>query len=60
MVSCSNCGNMLAESATFCYVCNSEQTKGFEQFEVKPKKNNTFLVVMYVVVILILLFIFFG
>lgn len=30
MVSCSNCGNMLAESATFCYVCNSEQTKGFE------------------------------
>lgn len=60
MKPCSSCGNMLAVSATFCYVCKTNQTEGFEQFEVKPKKNNTFLVVMYVVVILILLFIFLG
>ncbi|MUV02132.1 hypothetical protein GN157_00275 [Flavobacterium rakeshii] len=60
MKPCLSCGNMLTQEASYCYVCNTNQAQGFEQFEIKPKKNNTFLVAMYVVVILILLFIFFG
>ncbi|MFL9836916.1 hypothetical protein ABS768_05355 [Flavobacterium sp. ST-75] len=52
MKPCLSCGNMLAEDATFCYVCNTEQKEGFEQFEIKPKQSDVFLKVLCILTIL--------
>lgn len=46
MKQCIRCSNMLAENATYCNVCNSPQTEGFEQFEIKEKPNSVFLIIL--------------
>ena len=43
---------MLTANATYCYVCNSPQTGGFEDFELRPKPNDTFLKVLCVLTII--------
>lgn len=46
MKQCNQCGNMLANDATYCYACNTPQTEGFEDLELKPQYNDTFLKVL--------------
>lgn len=46
MKNCIGCDNMLSEDATYCYVCNTAQTAGFNEFEAKPKPDATFLKIL--------------
>ena len=48
---CTSCSNTLTADAIHCYVCNTEQTKGFEEFEAKPKYNDAFLKVLCILTI---------
>lgn len=56
MKPCIRCGNLIADDANYCNACNSEQILRFEEFEVKPKPNSTFLIVLCVLTILGCLF----
>ena len=46
MKNCIGCDNMLSEDATYCYVCNTAQAAGFNEFEAKPKHDDTFLKIL--------------
>lgn len=52
MKPCINCSNMLTDDAQYCYACNTEQKKGFDEFEIKPKQNSVFLIVLCILTIL--------
>lgn len=56
MKQCNQCGNMLANDATYCYACNTPQTVGFEEFDSKPKYNDTFLKVLCGITIVVAVF----
>ncbi|WP_417366732.1 hypothetical protein [Flavobacterium beibuense] len=43
---------MLAEEASYCYVCNTNQTEGFEHFEIKPQQSDLFLKILCVLTII--------
>lgn len=43
---------MLAEEASYCYVCNTNQTEGFEHFEIKPQSSDLFLKILCVLTII--------
>lgn len=51
MKQCTRCGNALTADATFCYVCNSTQTAGFEDFEQAPQYSDNFLKVLCILTI---------
>ena len=55
MKPCTNCGNMIADNATYCYSCNTAQKPqytGFEEFEYKPQYSGTFLKVLCILTII--------
>lgn len=52
MKPCLSCSNMLAEEASYCYVCNTNQTEGFEHFEIKPQQSDLFLKILCVLTII--------
>ena len=52
MKPCLSCGNMLTQEASYCYVCNTNQTEGFEQFEIKPQQSDLFLKILCVFTII--------
>lgn len=51
MKQCTRCGNTLTDDATYCNVCNTPQTAGFESFEVPQKQNDTFLKILCILTI---------
>jgi len=51
MKQCTNCGTMLTADATYCNVCNTQQTAGFDEFDPKPRYNDTFLKVLCILTI---------
>jgi len=51
MKPCTRCGNLLADDATYCNNCNASQTKGFDEFEIKPPQSATFLKVLCILTI---------
>ena len=51
MKPCTQCGNLLADDATYCNNCNTSQTKGFDEFEIKPPQNAKFLKVLCILTI---------
>lgn len=51
MKQCIRCGNTLTAEATYCHVCNTPQTGGFEDFEIAPKQSDTFLKVLCILTI---------
>ena len=52
MKPCLKCSNMLTNDATYCHVCNTKQTEGFEAFETMAKPNDTFLKVLCILTII--------
>lgn len=52
MKPCLKCSNMLTDDATYCHVCNTKQTDGFEAFETMTKQNDTFLKVLCILTII--------
>jgi hypothetical protein len=52
MKQCIRCGNTLTAEATYCHVCNTPQTGGFEDFEIAPKQSDTFLKVLCILTII--------
>lgn len=46
MKTCFSCGNMLSDEAAYCYLCNTPQTQGFNEFEAPPKHDDIFLKVL--------------
>lgn len=52
MKSCTRCSNMLADNATYCAVCNTSLTAGFEEFEITLKYSDTFLKVLCILTII--------
>ena len=53
MKPCTRCSNTLTADATYCHVCNSEQTevKGFDDFDASPPANSVFLKVLCILTI---------
>ncbi|KGO92311.1 zinc ribbon domain-containing protein [Flavobacterium subsaxonicum] len=51
MKPCTRCGTMLADDATYCTNCNTEQPKRFEEFELPAPQNTTFLKVLCILTI---------
>lgn len=51
MKQCTRCGNTLTADATYCHVCNTAQTEGFEDFEQSPQYSDTFLKVLCILTI---------
>ena len=51
MKPCTRCGNLLADDATYCDNCNTEQPKRFDEFEIKPPQNANFLKVLCILTI---------
>lgn len=52
MKSCTRCSNMLTPDATYCYVCNSPQTGGFEDFELQARPSDVFLKVLCILTLI--------
>lgn len=52
MKQCTNCGNMLTDDATYCNVCNTALNERFDDFEARPKYNDTFLKVLCILTII--------
>lgn len=52
MKSCTRCSNMLTADATYCYVCNSPQTGGFEDFELQAPPSDVFLKVLCILTLI--------
>jgi len=52
MKPCTRCGKLLADDAAYCDNCNTEQPKRFDEFEIKPPQNATFLKVLCILTIL--------
>lgn len=48
---CKHCGSTLTVDAKFCYACNTPQTEGFDEFDPKPKYNDTFLKILCIITI---------
>ena len=46
MKPCTRCSNTLSADAAYCYVCNTDQNAGFEEFEPTQKQSDTFLKVL--------------
>ena len=46
MKTCFSCGNLLSDEAAYCYLCNTLQTEGFNEFEARPKYDDIFLKIL--------------
>ncbi|TRW21437.1 zinc ribbon domain-containing protein [Flavobacterium zepuense] len=51
MKPCTRCGNLLADDATYCDNCNTEQPKRFDEFEIQVPQSATFLKVLCILTI---------
>lgn len=45
---------MLTDDATYCHVCNTKQSEGFEAFETMVKPKDTFLKVLCILTIIVM------